>query len=94
MNASAIAEELMGKIRIKSQEIADAKEFVDAAEIAVSEANAAKEAAYASYERANDAVRELQISEEQKVAEAVLEQEDESNTSAFAEDDTEIVDNV
>ena len=65
MNASAISEELSGKIRIKSQEIADAKELVDAAENAVSEATAAKEAAYASYERANNAVKELQILEEQ-----------------------------
>lgn len=58
MNASAISEELSGKIRIKGQEIADAKELVDAAENAVSEATAAKEAAYASYERANAAVKE------------------------------------
>lgn len=64
MNASAISEELSGKIRIKGQEIADAKELVDAAENAVSEATAAKEAAYASYERANAAVKKLQILEE------------------------------
>lgn len=93
MNASAISEELRGKIRIKGQEIADSKELVDAAENAVSEATAAKEAAYASYERANNAVKELQILEEQKVTEAALEQEKVENADTSAEVNTEISEN-
>lgn len=64
-NASAAAGQLMEDIGIQSQEVADAKALVDAAE---KEAADAEEAAYAAYERANNAVKELEKQREEDAA--------------------------